>query len=125
MAIRYDGSSPVKDHGFQLHVGPMNTDVKGHVKIKSSNPMHAPAIHFNYLSTKQERKEWCEAVRCARKLIETKAMNDFKGEEISPGKSVETDAEILNFVAEQGRALTIPVVLAKWDMIHSPLLIMN
>ncbi|MFN2344007.1 MAG: choline dehydrogenase, partial [Desulfonatronovibrio sp.] len=32
IAIRYDGSAPAQGHGFQLHVGPMNTDVRGHVK---------------------------------------------------------------------------------------------
>ncbi|NCC94191.1 MAG: outer membrane lipoprotein-sorting protein, partial [Opitutae bacterium] len=31
IAIRYDGSSPQGGHGYQVHVGPMNTDVRGTV----------------------------------------------------------------------------------------------
>src|SRR5690625_1332737 len=57
LAIRYDGTA-AEGHGFQLHVGPMNTDVRGHVKLKSDNPDDPPAILFNYLSTPQERKDW-------------------------------------------------------------------
>ena len=67
LAIRYDGKAPQEGHGFQLHVGPMNTDVRGSVKIKSANPDVYPEIKFNYLSTKQERKEWIEAIHCSRK----------------------------------------------------------
>ncbi|MEI8630944.1 hypothetical protein P4S72_00155 [Vibrio sp. PP-XX7] len=56
LAIRYDGSAPQQGHGFQLHVGPMNTDVRGHVKIQSADPKQPPKILFNYLSTEQEKK---------------------------------------------------------------------
>ncbi|OQY58099.1 MAG: choline dehydrogenase, partial [Desulfobacteraceae bacterium 4572_88] len=38
IAIRYDGSAPKQGHGFQLHVGPMNTDVRGRVRILSKDP---------------------------------------------------------------------------------------
>ena len=45
-AIRYDGQAPKEGHGFQLHVGPMNTDVRGTIKITSSNPDVYPKINF-------------------------------------------------------------------------------
>jgi len=38
VAIRYDGSSPSGGHGYQVHVGPMNSDARGSVLIKSSDP---------------------------------------------------------------------------------------
>ncbi len=38
IAIRYDGSAPAEGHGYQIHVGPMNTDVRGYVRIKSNDP---------------------------------------------------------------------------------------
>ncbi len=108
LAIRYDGTTSEAGHGFQLHVGPMNTDVRGRVKIKSTDPREYPSILFNYLSTEQERKEWCEAIRCARSLIETDAFDEFKGAEISPGKEVQTDQEIIDFVAREGESAYHP-----------------
>ncbi|WP_268033169.1 choline dehydrogenase [Algoriphagus sp. PAP.12] len=108
IAIRYDGSAPKEGHGFQLHVGPMNTDVRGRVKIKSADPTEYPSILFNYLSTEKEKKEWIEAIRLSRKIIETQAMGELRGEELSPGKDVQTDQEILDFVAKEGESAYHP-----------------
>lgn len=108
LAIRYDGTAPKEGHGFQLHVGPMNTDVRGRIKIKSADPAEYPSILFNYLSTEKERKEWVEAVRLSRKIIETNAMSELMGKELSPGKDVQTDEEILDFVAKEGESAYHP-----------------
>lgn len=108
LAIRYDGSAPKEGHGFQLHVGPMNTDVRGRIKIKSADPTEYPSILFNYLSTEKERKEWVEAIRLSRKIIETNAMSELMGKELSPGKEVQTDEEILDFVAKEGESAYHP-----------------
>jgi choline dehydrogenase len=108
LAIRYDGTAPSEGHGFQLHVGPMGTDVRGRVKIKSADPSEYPSILFNYLSTANERKEWCEAVRLSRKIIETHAMSELMGKELSPGREVQTDEEILDFIAKEGESAYHP-----------------
>ena len=57
LAIRYDGSAPSGGHGYQVHVGPMYSDARGSVKIKSTDPFVKPALRFNYLSTDQDRRE--------------------------------------------------------------------
>ncbi|MGQ7871432.1 choline dehydrogenase [Sunxiuqinia sp. sy24] len=113
LAIRYDGTAPAEGHGFQLHVGPMNTDVRGRIKIKSNNPYEKPSILFNYLSTESERKDWIAAIRKTRKLIETKAMSKYRGKELSPGKGVETDEEILEWVARDGESAYHPSCTCK------------
>ena len=113
LAIRYDGTSPSGGHGFQLHVGPMNTDVRGHIKIKSRDPQAHPKVFFNYLSTDQERREWVEAIQCARKLISQPAFDEYRGEELSPGPKVESDQEILDFVAREGESAYHPSCTCK------------
>ncbi|MDW6094851.1 choline dehydrogenase [Vibrio rhizosphaerae] len=113
LAIRYDGSAPRSGHGFQLHVGPMNTDVRGHVKIKSKDPKQKPEICFNYLSTEQERKEWVEAIRVSRHIIAQPAFDDLRGEELAPGASAQTDEEILDFVAREGESAYHPSCTCK------------
>ena len=66
IAVRYDGSAPASDHGYQVHIGPMYSDARGSVKITSTDPGVHPALRFNYLSTDQDRREWVEAIRVAR-----------------------------------------------------------
>lgn len=35
IAVRYDGTSPISGHGYQVHIGPMYSDARGNVKIVS------------------------------------------------------------------------------------------
>jgi choline dehydrogenase len=44
IAVRYDGSAPVAGHGYQIHVGPMYSDARGSVKVRSTDPAVHPAI---------------------------------------------------------------------------------
>lgn len=113
IAIRYDGSAPAAGHGFQLHVGPMNSDVRGHVKITSKDPQKYPEIFFNYLSTEQERQEWLEAIHCSREIIGQPAFDDLRGEELAPGAKVQSDEEILDFVAKEGESAYHPSCTCK------------
>ncbi len=107
LAIRYDGSAP-KGHGYQVHVGPMYSDARGSIKIRSRDPREHPALRFNYLSTDQDRREWVEAVRCARKILKQPAFDRFNAGELSPGPEVESDEEILDWVARDAETALHP-----------------
>jgi choline dehydrogenase len=113
IAIRYDGSQPASEHGYQVHIGPMYSDVRGSVKIKSADPMEHPALQFNYLSTENDRREWIEMVRAARNILEQPAFAPFSAGEISPGPSVQTDEEILDWVAKDAETALHPSCTAK------------
>ncbi len=107
IAIRYDGSAP-QGHGYQVHIGPMYSDARGSVKITSTDPMKHPALRFNYLSTAQDRREWVEAIHVARKILTQPAFDPYNGGEISPGPSVTTDEEILDWVARDAETALHP-----------------
>ncbi len=108
IAIRYDGSSPAGGHGYQVHIGPMNSDARGSVRITSPDPAVHPALRFNYLSTEQDRREWVEAIGVARKILSQPAMDPFNAGELSPGDSVRTDEEILDWVRRDGETALHP-----------------
>jgi choline dehydrogenase len=113
IAIRYDGSSPTEGHGYQVHIGPMTSDARGSVRIRSADPRVHPALRFNYLSTEQDRREWVESVRVARRILNQPAFDPFNGGETSPGPSVETDEEILAWVASDGETALHPSCTAR------------
>jgi choline dehydrogenase len=108
LAIRYDGTAPKGGHGYQVHVGPMYSDARGSVKVTSPDPRVHPALRFNYLSTGQDRREWVEAVRVARRILDQRAFDPFNGGETSPGPSVETDEQILDWVGRDGETALHP-----------------
>ncbi len=113
IAIRYDGSSPIEGHGYQVHIGPMYADTRGHVRIKSRDPREHPSMRFNYLSTPTDRKEWVEAIRVARSILNQPAFEPYNDGEISPGPSVETDEEILDWVRADAETALHPSCTAR------------
>jgi choline dehydrogenase len=108
IAIRYDGSAPAGGHGYQVHIGPMNSDARGSVRISSTDPAVHPQLRFNYLSTDQDRREWVEAIRTARTILSQPAMDPFNAGELSPGPAVRTDEEILEWVRQDGETALHP-----------------
>jgi choline dehydrogenase len=118
LAIRYDGSVPAGGHGYQVHIGPMLSDAVGSVKVKSTDPSVKPALKFNYLSTEKDRREWLEAVRCARKILNQPAFAPYNGGELSPGPEVETDSQILDWVARDAETALHPSCTARMGRDH-------
>jgi choline dehydrogenase len=94
MAVRYDGNSPATCHGFQAHVGPMRPTSRGDVRLKNANPLTPPRIQFNYMSTEQDRKEMRAGVRLTREIFAQAAFDKYRGDEMSPGRQLQSDAEI-------------------------------
>ncbi|MEA2407575.1 MAG: choline dehydrogenase [Thermoleophilaceae bacterium] len=110
IAVRYDGTLPEGGggHGYQVHVGPMYSDVRGTCKIVSRDPRDKPALRFNYLSTENDRREWIEAVRVTRSILDAPAFEPFSAGELSPGRAVETDEQILDWVAKDAETALHP-----------------
>jgi choline dehydrogenase len=113
VAIRYDGSAPTEGHGYQVHVGPMYADTRGHVRIRSTDPRQHPSILFNYLSTDNDRREWVEAIRVARDILNQPAFAAYNDGELSPGPSVETEDEILDWVRRDAETALHPSCTAR------------
>lgn len=108
IAVRYDGSAPAGGHGYQVHIGPMYSNSEGSVTIRSTDPTDKPELRFNYLSTPEDRREWVEAIRVTRHILEQSALAPYDGGEISPGPSVQTDEEILEWVRKDGETALHP-----------------
>jgi choline dehydrogenase len=108
IAVRYDGSKPTGGHGYQMHIGPMSSDARGSVKIRTTDPAEHPALVFNYLSTAQDRREWVEAVRVARGILTQPAFDPFNDGEVAPGPAVRSDEEILDWVARDAETALHP-----------------
>jgi choline dehydrogenase len=91
----------------------MYSDARGSLRITSTDPRVHPAIRFGYLSTDQDRREWVEAVRVARRILEQPALASFDGGETSPGPTVDSDEEILAWVARDAETALHPSCTAK------------
>ena len=125
LAVRYDGQKADTEHGFQVHIGPMYSNSRGSLKIKSKNPFEKPKVVFNYLSTKEDEQEWIEAIRIARKILAQPALKPFNDGEISPGPSVQTDEEILDWVKKDAETALHPSCSAKMGPASDPMAVVD
>ena len=99
-AMRYDGKLAFRGHGFQVHVGPMRSKSRGHVRVRSSDPKAPPKILFNYMSHPDDWEEFRACVRLTRELFQQPAMQKYAGREIQPGSAIQSDAEIDAFIRQ-------------------------
>jgi choline dehydrogenase len=91
----------------------MYSDARGTIRITSTDPHVHPALRFNYLSTDQDRREWVEAVHVARGILGQSAMDPYNGGETSPGPSVGSDEEILDWVRRDAETALHPSCTAR------------
>ncbi|MTC36756.1 choline dehydrogenase [Providencia alcalifaciens] len=116
VAINYNGSNAVNQHGFQAHVGSMRSPSRGRVQIKSRDPHQHPSILFNYMSCEQDWEEFRAAIRITREIMAQPALDPYRGEEISPGKHIVTDEQLDAFVRERAETAFHPCGTCKMGL---------
>ena len=94
IAVRYDGQTAVKGHGFQAHVGPMRSASRGSVRLRSADPADPPKILFNYMSQPEDWRDFRTAIRLTREIFGTEPMAGFVDHEIQPGEGADSDAAL-------------------------------
>ena len=119
-AMRYDGKAAFPAHGFQVHVGPMRSKSRGHVRVRSNDPRQPPGILFNYLTHPDDLPEWRTAVRLTRELFRQPAMQAFAGDEIQPGMGVAADGEIDAFIRQHCESAYHPCGTCKMGSASDP-----
>ena len=100
VAIRYDGQSAAKAHGFQMHVGPMRSESRGRVTLTSADPKTSPEILFNYMSTDADWRDFRKCVSLTRELLQQPAFEPFAGPAIQPSDDLRSDEQIDEFIRQ-------------------------
>jgi choline dehydrogenase len=90
-----------QEHGFQAHVGPMRSKSRGWVRLASRDVRDKPRILFNYLSHPEDWIEMRACVRLTREIFAQPAFEPYRGREIQPGATVQTDEQIDAFIRDK------------------------
>ena len=108
VAINYNGTNPIKVHGFQAHMGSMRSPSRGRVQLRSKDPHQHPSILFNYMAHEQDWAEFRAGIRITRSIMRQSALRPFAGREITPGEAAQSDAELDAFVRRQAETAYHP-----------------
>ncbi|GLR67245.1 oxygen-dependent choline dehydrogenase [Acidocella aquatica] len=125
LAVTYDGKSLATCHGFQLHVGPMRSKSRGHVRLKSNNPLEKPEILFNYMSQPEDWEEMRACVRLTREIVAQKAFDPYRGEEMQPGAGVVSDEAIDDFIRAKVESAYHPSCTCKMGSPGDPMAVVD
>ena len=82
---------------------------RGHVRIKDADPLQAPAITLNYLSTDEDREVAVAGLRFTRRIMAAQALARFEPQEWQPGPEVESDEELAHAARDLGTTIFHPV----------------
>jgi len=82
---------------------------RGHVRIKSADPMAAPEIRLNYLSTPEDQRVAADSMRFTRRIMAAPALARYTPEEWRPGAAVSDDAGLVKAAGDLGTTIFHPV----------------
>jgi choline dehydrogenase len=94
--------------GFLASVCQLRPESRGFVRIKSADPAQAPAIQPRYLSDPIDRDVTTAGMQLLRKIMGQPALARYIVEELAPGKSVASDADLLEFARQKGTTVFHP-----------------
>lgn len=96
-------------HGFLIHVYQLRPESRGNISLRSSNPAEKPIIEANYLSKNEDLVVLRQGVRIARYLATQKSFDSYRGEEIAPGATIESNTDLDNWIRANATTSYHPV----------------
>jgi choline dehydrogenase len=99
--------------GFTMSVCQLRPTSRGTVFVKSRDPLEPPALQPNYLSTELDRRTAVAGLKVARAIARSAAMRAYILAEYKPGPGVAGDADLLEFIRENGATIFHPAGTCK------------
>ncbi|WP_425071344.1 GMC family oxidoreductase [Sagittula sp. S175] len=94
----------------------LRPESRGTVTLASGDFRDAPRIAPNYLSTEGDKRVAIDAIRLTRRIMAQTALAKYQPEEMKPGASFETDAELAEAAGQVGTTIFHPVSTVRMGM---------
>ncbi|MFT3732945.1 MAG: choline dehydrogenase [Hyphomicrobium sp.] len=108
IAIGYEDKGKKLPSSYQVDADIMRPRSRGWLKLTSRDPSAHPLIEPNYLAEEADRQFFRDAVRVTREIFGQEAFSHFDAGEILPGRSVRTNSEIDQYVANTAESAYHP-----------------
>jgi choline dehydrogenase len=96
-------------HGFAISPVGLYPRSRGRVTLASPDPFAAPLVDPNLLSAPEDLQPLIDGIRLARRIFASPAFVGYKAEETSPGRPVESEAELAAFIRAESYTVHHPV----------------
>jgi choline dehydrogenase len=102
-----------KFSGFANFVCPVRPRSRGELTLRSADPHDVPRLAPNYFADPRDREIAVEGIKLARRMAGSGPLKDFVIEEHLPGAATATDADIENYLVENGGCVSHQVGTCK------------
>jgi 4-pyridoxate dehydrogenase len=100
--------SPAYQDGYQVSAGILHPESRGEVRLKSADPRDPVLINNRFLSAPSDLEKLRQGVRLVREMGRQTALDDFRGDEVSPGPSIQSDLQIDTWIRANARTVSHP-----------------
>jgi choline dehydrogenase len=107
------GRNILPGHGMTIHACALRPQSRGQLSLKTANPMDAPALTANYISTEYDRLMMLECVRLSRRILAQKAFQPYAGDEVYPGTAAQSEEAVLDFIRKKAESIYHPIGTCK------------
>jgi choline dehydrogenase len=88
--------------GFTLSPVHLRPDGRGTVRLATPDPLAPPAVLFDYLRTEYDMQAVMFGIRLCRTIADQPALRPYIVQELSPGQSITSDAELAAYIRANG-----------------------
>jgi choline dehydrogenase len=110
-------------HGWATHACLLRPKSSGYVGLRSGDPHEQPLLQPNFFADEDDLERLVRGLRILRNIVDQPAMDDHRGEEIEPGRALQTDDELRDYVRTHSQTMYHPTSTCK--MGHDPMAVVS
>ena len=113
-ALAFDGATADdRGHGYAIDTTQLQPESRGTLRLASADPRAKPLIDPNYLASDTDRRLLREGLKLLRDLCRQPSLAAITGDELRPGPSVSSDADLDAVVRATADSIYHPVGTAR------------
>lgn len=86
------------DHGWAMHATDLQPYSRGHVGLHSADPNEQPLIQHNFCQDDRDMQNLVRGIQIMRDITDQPAFKAHVGEEVEPGRDVQSDDELRDYI---------------------------
>jgi choline dehydrogenase-like flavoprotein len=107
------GPKPYRKPAVGVGIGLCRIQSEGEITLRSSDPLAAPVIDYKLLANEDDLAQLREAIRLTRKIFDAEKFSHYFVDERLPGRTLETDEELNQYIRETSGLMFHPCGTAK------------
>ncbi len=95
-------------HGWAMHATDLRPYSRGHVGLHSPDPFEQPLIQHNFCQDDRDMQNLVRGIHIMRKITDQPAFRDHVGQEMEPGRDVQSDDDIRSYIKTHNMTMYHP-----------------